>query len=129
MVIKYHCSNGDRVSQQTINGRLSRQYNKSKDLSYTWCQGCKHNHAIEHDHTISQARCKVLHKTELIWDPENWSYSCRTCHGEWESYKSGTFEEHKNVIKRMLFVKEHDPEGFMKRYLCLSNYKVMKAVK
>ena len=92
------------------------------------CQCCQQEIAVDHDHTISQARCKTLHKTELIWDSDNWSSSCRECHKEWESYKSGRFEEHKNVIQRMLFVKEHDPEGFRKRYAHLSNYKVMKAL-
>lgn len=120
-MIKYYCSNGDRVSQATINRRLSQCYRKMGNPGFP-------SHR-DHDHTISQARCKQLHKTELIWDQYNIEFSERQTHTEWESYRSGSFEEHSNVIKRMLFVKKHDREGFMKRFLCLSNYKVMEAVK
>ena len=128
---EYKTSDGERVSQATIDRRRREE---QRHILYRLaplnpiCEGCGEYPAMEHDHTISQARCKTLHKTELIWDPDNWSYSCRQCHQEWESYRSGRFEEHANVIKRMLFVKQHDPEGFEKRVQHLSNYKVMKAL-
>jgi hypothetical protein len=69
----------------------------------------------DHDHTISQKRCKELGKTELIGDYENIEYSSRKAHMEWESYKSGLFVKHANFDRRMAFVKEHDPEGWEKR--------------
>jgi len=98
------------------------------DTPYPMCEAYPELLAVDHDHTISQARCKQLHKTELIWNPDGIEFSSRIAHSEWESYRSGRFEEHANVIKRMLFVKKHDPEGFRKRYMHLSNYKIQKAV-
>ena len=83
---------------------------------------------VDHDHTIAQQRCKHLNKTELIWDPQNIEFSSRQAHTEWEN-KSHACEDHKNFIKRMLFVKLQDPEMFEKRYQRLSNYEVMKALK
>lgn len=70
---------------------------------------------IDHDHTISQKRCKELGKIELIWDFDNIVYSSRKAHMEWESYKSGLFMNHANFKERMEFLKEHDPEGYQKR--------------
>ena len=70
---------------------------------------------VDHDHTVSQQRCKELGKTELIWDPANIEYSSRQAHMEWESYKSGEFHKHKNFERRMAFMKENDYEGYVKR--------------
>ena len=84
------------------------------------------NPAIEIDHTIAKARCKQLGKTELIWDRDNTSDSCRECHEEWERYANGAFEDHKNVVVRMKFMKIHDPERYEKRFQRLSNYKLIK---
>ena len=123
---KFTTSTGERVSQATIDRRRKEAYQNAWKI--TVCECCHEEMATDHDHSISQARCKQLHKTELIWDADNWSASCRECHSEWESYRSGKFEDHKNVVKRMLFVKKHDPQGFEKRRQHLSNYKVMKAI-
>lgn len=80
------------------------------------CEACGGKDEIAtHDHTVSQKRCKELHKTELIWDEENIKFSCIKCHNEWESYKSGKFSEHRNVLARMIYTLEHDREGFLKR--------------
>lgn len=110
---KFTCSDGTKVSQSQINARLAKIPSKN---------------GFDKDHTISQQRCKQLHKTELIWDIENIEYSTRQIHEEWERYHSGIFEEHKNVIKRMRYVKKHDPEMFKKRLDRISNYKILKAL-
>ena len=124
---KFECSNGEKINQGQINDRLHTAYRLHKPADLL-CQCCGELLADDHDHTISQARCKNLHKTQLIWDYNNWSYSCRTCHMEWESYAGGDFEDHKNVVERMLYIKKHDPEGFQKRKARISNYQILEAI-
>jgi len=127
---KYRCSDGEMVSQAQINSRLKKAYEEIEMLCPTGiCQAYNHMKADDHDHTISQKRCKELGKTELIWDIDNIEFSCREAHMEWESYKSGYFEDHANVIKRMLYVKKHDTEGFEKRMIHMNNYKIMKTLR
>ena len=115
--IMYKCSDGTKLSEAQIKTRTSKEY-KHTPFSEI-CQCCGSEKATEHDHTISKARCKTLHKTELTWDSNNWSDSCRTCHGQWESYKSGEFADHLNFIERMKFIKTNDLEGFNKRMGCV----------
>lgn len=112
---KFKTSNGEKVSQNQIESRRSKAYERNTKPSEVMCQCCGKRLAQHRDHSISQARCKQLHKTELIWDPKNWSLSCAKSHHEWESYKSGDFKKHKNYSIRMNFVKLHDPEGYRKR--------------
>ena len=81
---------------------------------------------IDHDHTISQKRCKQIGKPELIWDERNIVYSSRTAHMEWESYKDGMFAKHKNFHERMAFLKEHDIEGWEKRMMALERLEEIK---
>lgn len=125
--IRYRCSDGTMVTQDTIDRKRREVYRtmmeRSRCSAYPW------EMANDHDHTISQARCKKLGKTELIWDTNNIELTCREAHKEWESYRSGIFETHDNIIRRMLYVKKHDPENFEKRYQCLSNYRIMKELK
>ena len=127
---KYLCSDGKMVSQQFINSRLASMRREVTILKTPMrCQAYPTEQANDFDHTISQKRCKQLGKTELIWATENIAISSRFAHTCWENYASGEFEDHKNVIERMLFVKKHDPETFEKRFQRLSNYKVMIAVR
>ena len=124
------CSDGSMVSQQFINSKLSKlRKSISKKIESKRCEAYPQLEANDLDHTISQKRCKHLGKSELIWDVKNMSISSREAHIEWENFASGEFEDHNNVIKRMLFVKKHDPEMFEKRYQRLSNYKIMIALK
>ena len=117
--ILYKCSNGSEVTESQIKTKLSRAY---KTTAFSpLCECCGTEPATEHDHTISKARCKVLHKTELIWDSHNWSDSCRSCHGQFESYKSGECNQHLNYMKRIMFMKEHDIEGFKKRLIYIQD--------
>lgn len=79
------------------------------------CEGCGKQRAEHNDHTIAKARCKVIHKTELIWNPKNYVSSCSTCHRQWENFKSGEWIHHLNVEERLLFLKQHDPDGYNTR--------------
>lgn len=110
-------SDGTWIDSKNIRSKLKAAYRRQEreDPSNGRCECCMARAADDHDHTISQARCKQLKKGELIWDKDNWSRSCRSCHMEWESYKSGKFKLHKNYIRRMLFLRKHDPEGYRKR--------------
>jgi len=118
MAIQHKLSDGTSWTQSQIRTKLSKAY-KGLVLKYR-CEGCMNAVAQDHDHTISQSRCKQIHKTELIIDRENIEFSCRECHDQWEGYKSGKFANHANAVKRMLYTKIHDAEGYMKRLLCIS---------
>ena len=120
----YLTSSGERITQTQINSRLAKMRNSM--LHKYVCECCGINQADDHDHSISQKRCKELHKTELIWDEANISFSCRACHLAHESYKSGEFQYHKNVVKRMLYIREHDLEGFQKRLNCIADQEILK---
>jgi len=110
---KSECSDGTLVTQATID----RNYAKARQKKYAGitcvlpCESCGQP-SNDNDHTIAQARCKVIGKTELIWDPKNFPRSCRQCHREWESYKSGAWLKHGNRDERLAYLKKHDPDGY-----------------
>lgn len=112
-IVKSTCSDDTRVSQATID----RRYAEARAKKYAGvtttlpCESCGQP-GNDNDHTIAQARCKVIGKTELIWNPDNFPWSCRVCHKQWENFKSGEWLLHGNCSERLLFLKEHDPEGF-----------------
>lgn len=116
MAIYHYCSDGRRVSQSTIDRKYA-QARKEKHIfsPIGVCECCGKKPAIDNDHTIAQARCKQIHKTELIWNPLCFVSSCRNCHMDWERFKNGNWINHKNVEQRLRFLKEHDPEGYNKR--------------
>lgn len=110
------CSDGTKVTDATSQARYTKALREKHQCNgRPTCQGCQNAHAEHNDHTIAKARCKVIHKTELIWDPENLADSCNVCHREWESFKSGNWILHKNAEQRLQYLKEHDPEGFQHR--------------
>jgi hypothetical protein len=116
MANMYYCSDGSRVSEATIQRRYSASLKeKHEGSSSKVCECCRQRQAIHNDHTIAKARCKVIHKTELIWHPHNYVSSCEQCHREWENFKSGDWTLHFNIVERLFFLKEHDPEGFAVR--------------
>lgn len=112
----YFTSTGERISEATIRHRYSVSI-REKHVGYSsfTCQACLKAQAVHNDHTISRARCKELHKAELIYNPGNFEDSCANCHSEWETFKSGKWMDHKNVEKRLLFMKKHDPDGYNRR--------------
>lgn len=109
----YYTSTGEKLSDGAINSRWRKEV-KGMMVKYR-CEACGKNETNDPDHTISRATCKTLHKTELIWDEKNVSWSCRYCHQQWESYKSGAFSYHRNVKQRMEYTLQYDKQGFLKR--------------
>ena len=126
---RYRSSDGKTYSQKQIDNRKNKEYAKNPKPSDSVCECCGEKRAEHHDHTISQRTCKILHKTELIWFEGNWSLSCGKCHHDYESYKSGEFQNHNNVVERMLFIKMHDKEGFRKRLNYINNVELLNMLK
>lgn len=115
MANMYFCSDGSRVSEATIQKRYTEsKREKYEGISSLPCEGCGAP-SVHNDHTIAKARCKVIHKTELIWHPDNYPRSCEKCQSQWEGFKSGEWVKHQNVEERLRFLKKHDPEGYQIR--------------
>lgn len=111
-MIRYQCSDGTKVTQSQIDRRYSEALKiKHSGKNIALCQGCG-DRAVHNDHTISRARCKHLHKTELIWDLGNFVNSCEKCHREWENWKSGMYLAHWNLGSRMMYLRVNDLESY-----------------
>jgi hypothetical protein len=109
------CSNGEKVTQSVIDRNLSASYKEKHEGKLKFvCEGCG-DQAINNSHIIAQARCKVLGKTELIWDKNNYFNACMRCHTAWESFKSGEFVDMHITPKAMAYLKVNDLEGWQKR--------------
>lgn len=115
----YTCSDGERVTQTQINSRLSKA--KKGFMERYICESCGKNQGTDWSHTISQRRCKELHKTELVWLEGNGSWDCRTCHVDWEEYKRPNYLDANNWLERMTFVAIHDEEGFRMRLMYVND--------
>lgn len=115
MANRYYCQITDRFyTQAQIDARLSNMYRgKHEGGSYFICEGCGLK-AHDNSHTISQKRCKHLHKVCLIWDEDNLKDLCRTCH---LAFEIGGPEAEKLFCYDdcMEYIKIHDPEGYNKR--------------
>lgn len=110
------CSDGSRVSQQTIERKFTEaKRDKHEGMPHPVCEAYGDVPAEDNDHTISQKRCKHLGKSELIWDPENFVSSSRRAHNEWEEWTSGKYLYHDNCAKRMRYLFDHDEQSFTKR--------------
>lgn len=107
--------------QASIKTELQKAYAEKARVTNNQehCSGCEQSQWDDRDHTIAQQRCKEIGKPELITNLDNFEYSCRHCHVEWEGYKSGEFRKHKNLEHRMAFLKAHDHEGYTKRMAVL----------
>lgn len=116
----YYDSEGNKYNQRQINSKYSLE--KRGWMCNYVCEAFGSPH-ISHDwdHSIAQARCKTLHKTELIWLRGNVVRSSRVAHMEWESFKSGRFSFHNNAYERMIFTGIHDPEKFKARFHYITN--------
>lgn len=78
------------------------------------CDGCMTEIAQGHAHIIPQARCKVIGKTELIWNTDNIFLSCHKCNSAIENPKGQEWKKLKNIDKCLKFIAQHDPELFVK---------------
>jgi hypothetical protein len=83
----YNCSNGERVSQATIDTRRSKTY---KSLyagePHPVCAGCN-GKAEGSAHLIPQKIAKDSGIAELCWSKENIVPACFKCNSLLESYK------------------------------------------
>lgn len=112
----YYCSDGTRLSEGQIKTRYTQALREKHGGQTVFICECGCNgRAINNDHTIAKARCKVIHKTELIFDPNNFVSSCDKAHKEWEAFKEGEWISHANMEQRLAYLKEHDPEGYKVR--------------
>lgn len=110
------CEDGTMVSQGTIDRKRSEAYKKKHiGRPRPICGGCEQAMADDNGHIIAQARCKHLHKTNLIWDPNNMTDDCRTCHHVWENFKTGEWRKLKDVDIRVDYLLKHDPQGLTMR--------------
>lgn len=115
MAIYYTCSDGERITEATIKRRYSESIKKKHiGQEYFRCEACGRK-AVHNDHTIAKARCKVIGKSELIYDPLNYVDSCASCHEQWESFKSGDWLLHANYENRLEYMRIYDIEGCRKR--------------
>jgi len=111
-MIYYRTSSGEMITEATIKKRYSRALaDKHGGRTHFVCEGCGEK-AHHNDHTIARARCKIIGKAELIYDPDNFVNSCAECHANWENFKTGKYLDANNVTERMMFLKMNDPEGY-----------------
>jgi len=120
MPIRYYCSNGSRVSQ----AQIDKNYRHARAQKYAGmhpglCHGCNNAPPQGNAHIIAQARCKTLHKAELIWDPKGFFPACGSCNQAIENPKGEAWKELKNINYCLEFIERHDPELFIKFQLQL----------
>jgi predicted Rdx family selenoprotein len=128
MANKYYTSEGKVYTQQSIRSKYCLE--KNGWMANYLCEAFGYpNISNDWDHSIPQARCKTLHKVELIWTRGNVVRSSRKAHIEWESYRDGKFSHHKNAYQRMVFVAMYDEEAFIKRYFCITNQDLKERLK
>lgn len=114
MPIKYYCSNGDRIAEGTIQSRYSKALReKYSGMPTPRCYGCGAP-AAGNAHIIAKARLKVLHKTELIYDPRAFFPACQACNRAIENPKGSDWEKLFNVDECLNFIEKHDLELFSK---------------
>lgn len=107
---KYFCSNGERVSQATIDRRRSEAYKKAYgDQPIQFC-ACRER-AQGSSHIVSQQRCKHMHRTEMVWYRSNFYPACNRCNSRWESNDT-TLENYAELMEKLEVL---DPEGYRKR--------------
>lgn len=110
---KYKCSDGTEMTQRQIDLKRSWAYRyKYESNPHPRCEETGERAQCS-SHIISQKRCKELHKTELIWDADNFYPATYEANSRWESNDRTL----KNYDKYMKFVQKHDPEGYLKRVL------------
>ncbi len=120
---RYRCSDSTLVSQQQIKINLKLIYEVIDNTRAQMCEGSgKFNVPLSHSHTISQARCKEIGKTELIWDEDNIfleefeapTSNPQVAHNIWESGSIQKKMRLLNFDKKMRYMQQHDKETYIK---------------
>lgn len=108
----FECSDGEKVTQTQINYYRSLCY-EQKDFIHggvQWvCEGCL-GKSEGRAHIVPQARCKVIKKTDLIWNTKNVFYACHKCNTTAENISSPAIMQLKNYQRIKAFMLEHDYE-------------------
>lgn len=111
MANKYDCSDGSQVTQQQIDRNRAKAYSLRYAGALAVCECCGQR-ATESSHIVAQSRCsKILHRADLVWNPENFFPSCRSCHCRWHDNDTTLpgYDRYMEVVERL------DPEGYRKR--------------
>lgn len=116
--IKYLCSDGTSVTQSQIDSKRSAAYKKTYSQQKLLCLGCG-SVAQGSAHIISQARCKQIHKTELIWKldnnkPINFFPACHNCNSAIENPKGQQWKDLNNIDYCLEVLKTYDQELYNK---------------
>ena len=107
-------SDGNAYTQRDIDRKRSEAYrDKYESDPVFWCESCGQRAQCQ-AHTIPQARCKHLNKTELIWHHGNFWPSCFKCNTAWENPKGEAWKKSKNKDKNLEFIRLHDQELYAK---------------
>lgn len=110
----YLCSDGTRVTQAQIDHNRSVAYKLKYPVQESTCHGCWMRKANGSAHSIPQARCKQLNKTELIWHPDNFWPACLICNLAAENPKGERWKKLLVKDEMLKFIELHDQELFMK---------------
>lgn len=85
----YYCSDGERVSEATIQARYSKSIReKYAGQQVQMCRGCGIEHASGSAHIVPKAILKQMHMTELIWNPIMYFPACHRCNRICENVSS-----------------------------------------
>lgn len=109
------CSDGTRVTQAQIDKKRSEAYRiKYQDNPTPIDEGFREKRAKCTAHIISQARCKQIGKTELIWDIDNMFPATFESNSAIENPKGDAWLKLHNKDYCLSFIEKHDPELFSK---------------
>ena len=117
--ITYLCSDGSRVTQAQIDRNRSKSYSLVYPNQIQQCKGCGAQ-AQGSAHIIPQARCKQIHKTELIWklgkfgEPINFFPACHECNAAIENPKGQEWKYLNNIAHCLKVIYEYDRELYNK---------------
>ena len=112
-LILYYCSDGTRVSEITIKKNLSASYKKTYWDGQPCCQGCGEP-SQGSAHIIPKARLKVLHLTEMIWNPIMYFSACHKCNVAIENPGGQDWKHLDNISELLDVIEKYDPERYTK---------------
>jgi 5-methylcytosine-specific restriction endonuclease McrA len=103
---------GKSYSQNTIDSNLSKAYKEFYLFEPKGsCEGCG-KPATCTAHIVPKARCKHLHLTSLIWNPENWFRSCYKCNMIAENPSSDEIKNLMNYDTILRVTEKYDKERY-----------------
>lgn len=109
------CSDGTKVTQKEIDHNRSAAYKvKYRDNPHPIDEGFREKRAQCTAHIISQARCKQIGKTELIWDIDNMFPATFESNQAIENPKGEAWKKLHNITQCLAFIEKHDPILFAK---------------